>query len=86
MKLKCGVPLISTGKYTGIGGWTVCAGPAEEINFHKVHRIILYPFLSNTVLVSRARLWEERVWSNSHCRLVPKTPRISSRVNWLSDE
>ena len=40
MKLKCGVPLFSTGGYTGAGGWTVCTGPAKEINFHKVRRMI----------------------------------------------
>jgi len=39
------------------------------------------------VLVSRARLsrWE-RVWSISHHHLVSNTPRISWRVNWVSDE
>ena len=39
------------------------------------------------VLVSQARLSRgERVWSISHHRLISNTPRISWRINWVSDE
>jgi len=38
-------------------------------------------------IVSRARLSRgERVWSISHHHLVSNMPRISWRVNWVSDE
>ena len=47
----------------------------------------MYGELISHPVVLRARLsCGERVWSNSHHHLIFNTPRISWRVNWVSDE